>query len=142
MVGALALRNVTSADLSAIVRAPLHFHPRTGQVAGGKGEAGNLYRLLHHMFAKALAWRMRPPELGHPLDGIEQPRLARRERLLSDGELSALLAEVDRSEREVAERPQIAQAVRLAALTGWRISEVLALRWEHARSQPVVATPA
>jgi integrase len=100
---------------------------------GGKGEAGNLYRLLHHLFAKALAWRMRPLELGHPLDGMEQPRVARRERLLSDAELAALFAELVRSEREAVERPEIVHAIRLAALTGWRINEVLTLRWEHIR---------
>jgi len=46
-IGSRALRDVTGHDLSALVRAPLRFHPATGEIAGGKGEAGNLYRLLH-----------------------------------------------------------------------------------------------
>jgi integrase len=131
VVGQTPIREVTGTDLSAVIRNALRFAPETGEVVGGKGAAGNLYRLLHHLFAKALEWRMRPLELGHPLDGIEQPRVRRRERLLSDDELAALLAELDRS--ELAEQPQVLQAIRLAALSGWRIGELLTLRWEHVR---------
>lgn len=129
-IGDMPVREVTGADLSAIVRGPLRFDAK-GALVGGKGAAGNLYRLLHHLFAKALAWRLRPLELGHPLDGIEQPRVPRRERLLSDAELQALLAELSRSEGM--EAPQIVAAIRLAVLTGWRINELLTLRWEHLR---------
>jgi integrase len=130
VIGHLAVHEVTSADLSAIVRAPLRVDAR-GRVTGGKGEAANLHRLLHHVFKKALAWRMRPLELGHPLDGIEQPRVPRRERLLSDAELAAFLAALDRSED--LEAAQLVAAARLAVLTGWRISELLNLRWDQVR---------
>jgi Arm DNA-binding domain len=101
VIGHLAVPEVTGADLSAIVRAPLRVDAK-GRVTGGKGEAANLHRLLHHLFSKALAWRMRPLELGHPLDGIEQPRVPRRERLLSDAELAAFLSALDRSEGQEA----------------------------------------
>jgi integrase len=126
------VREVTGSDLSAIIRAPLRFDAKGG-VVGGKGEAGNQYRLLHHLFAKALAWRMRPLELGHPLDGIDQPRVARRERLLADAELSALWGGVARSEGR--EAPQVLAAAKFVLLTGWRITEVLTLqrpfvRWD------------
>jgi hypothetical protein len=129
-IGHVAVREITGEDLSAIIRGALRFNVK-GELVGGRGAAGNLYRLLHHLFSKALAWRMRPLELGHPLDGIEQPRVPRRERLLSDAELGALLAALDRSEG--LEAAQLLAAVRLALLTGWRISEVLNLRWEHIR---------
>lgn len=130
-IGRLPVRDVTGTELSAIVRAPLRLHPRTGAIVGGKGEAGNLYRLLHHLFAKALAWRLRPLELGHPLDGIEQPRVERRNRLLSDAETVALLAALQAAE---ASTPwQVAAAIRLALLTGCRITELLTLRWQDVR---------
>jgi integrase len=131
-IGRLPLREVTGADVSALVRAPLRFDGK-GQLVGGKAASGNLYRLLHHLFGKALAWRLRPLELGHPLDGVEQPRVPRRERLLSDGEVGALLRELDRSEQAGDEKPQIVAACRLVALTGWRVSEILTLRWVFVR---------
>ncbi|HEX6010667.1 MAG TPA: Arm DNA-binding domain-containing protein, partial [Geminicoccaceae bacterium] len=55
-IGRLPLREVTGADLSAIVRGPLRFDGK-GQLVGGRAAAGNLYRLLHHLFGKALVWR-------------------------------------------------------------------------------------
>ena len=130
-IGKMPVRYVTGQHLSEIVRGGLQTDAK-GRVTGGKGAAGNLYRLLHHLFAKALAWRLRPLELGHPLDGIEQPRVARRERLLSDVELSAFLVAIDGHRGAL----QVKQALWLAALTGWRISELLGLRWEHIRRDP------
>jgi hypothetical protein len=125
-IGRAAVRDVTGADLSAVVRSPLTFHARTKTIKGGKGEAGNLYRLLHHLFAKALAWRVRPLELGHPLDGVEQPRVEPRNRLLRDAETTALLRAL--ATAEAAMTWQVAAAIRLALLTGCRITEVLTLR--------------
>jgi integrase len=128
VVGGSAVRDVTGNDMAEILRLPLRFDSK-GQLVGGKGEAGNLYRLLHHLFTRALAWRMRPLELGHPLDGIEPYRLPRRERLLSDDELHAILAAAERDDGA----EQVRTAVKLAALTGWRIMELLTLRWEYLR---------
>jgi integrase len=127
-IGSAPVRDITGHELSTIIRSALRVDGR-GNVTGGKAAAGNLYRLLHHLFAKALAWRLRPLELGHPLDGIEQPRVPRRERLLSDAELSGLLSAIGGH----GGAPQVKQALRLAALTGWRINELLHLRWEHIR---------
>ena len=47
---------------------------------GGRGQS--LSTAAPHV-REGLAWRLRPLELGHPLDGMEQPRVPRRERLLS-----------------------------------------------------------
>src|SRR5712691_6022355 len=66
-IGALKVKDVTEEDAGAVVRAPLRLEA-TGRVIGGKAEAGNLYRLLHHLFRKALAWGLRPKDLGNPLD--------------------------------------------------------------------------
>ena len=122
------MRDVTGQHLSKIVQGALRVDPR-GNVTGRKAAAGNLYRLLHHMFTKALAWRVRPLELGHPLDGMEQPRVPRRERLLSDEEIKSLHVAIDADRSAL----QVRLAIRLAALTGWRIRELLDLQWEHIR---------
>jgi hypothetical protein len=63
-VGTIKLKDVTDEDAGAIVRGAMR-HDKDGNITFGRGAAGNLYRLLHHMFAKALAWRMRPRELGN-----------------------------------------------------------------------------
>jgi integrase len=129
-LGALKINDVTEEDCGATVRAPLRLN-NLGVVVGGKAEAGNTYRLLHHLFGKALAWRLRQRELGNPLDNIDEPKVARRERLLSGGEIGALLKALDAS--GVTESPQIIAAVKTAIYTGARISEVLGLRHEHVR---------
>jgi hypothetical protein len=54
-IGHLKINDVTEEDAGTVVRAPLRLDG-AGQVIGGKAEAGNLYRLLHHMFHKALQW--------------------------------------------------------------------------------------
>ena len=123
-----AVRDVTDQQLTEIAQGALRIDSK-GNITGGKAAAGNLYRLLHHMFAKALAWRLHALELGHPLDGMEQPKVPRRERLLSDRKLSAPLAAVD----EDRGAPQVRMAIRLAALTGWQIRELLDLLWEDTR---------
>jgi integrase len=145
-IGALKIKDVTEEDAGAVVRSPLRLDAM-GRATGGKAEAGNLYRLLHHLFRKALAWGLRPKELGNPLDNIDQPRVPRRERLLAAGELGALLkaleldrapvgaAEESRTGRPIkhVEEPQVIAVIRAAIFTGARISELLGLRWEHVR---------
>jgi hypothetical protein len=65
-IGRLNINDVTEQDVGAVVRAPLRLDGKS-QVIGGKAEAGNLYRLLHHMFHKALQWGLRAKETGNPL---------------------------------------------------------------------------
>lgn len=101
----------------------------TGKVIGGKGEAGNLYRLLRHMFRKALVWSMRPRELGNPIETVAEPKVARRERLLTGSEIGALLRALDTA----TEPPQIVALIRAAILTGARATELSGLRWDYVR---------
>jgi hypothetical protein len=72
MIGRKKIEAVSEADVGAIVHSPMRII--SGQVVSGRGAAGNLYRLLHHMFAKALVWKMRPRELGNPLEGVTEPK--------------------------------------------------------------------
>jgi integrase len=131
-IGILRIKDVTDEDAGAVVRAPLRLDD-TGHIIGGKAEAGNLYRLLHHMFHKALVWGLRPKELGNPLDPIDEPKVQRRKRLLTAREIGALLRALDTAKREQTEAPQTIAAIRAAILTGARISELLDLEWDHIR---------
>ena len=131
-IGKLKINDVTEEDAGAVVRAPLRLDA-AGQVIGGKAEAGNLYRLLHHMFHKALQWKLHPKEAGNPLESVTEPKVNRRERLLTGGEIGALMRELDAAERGRTEHPQSVAAIRAAILTGARISELLTLRWQNVR---------
>jgi integrase len=131
-LGHLKICDVIEEDVGAVVRAPLRLDA-SGQAVGGKAEAGNVYRLLHHLFRKALAWGMRSRELGNPLETVTEPKTARRERLLAPGEVGALLKALAAAEETKTEAPQIVAVIRAAILTGARISELLSLRWEDIR---------
>ena len=93
-IGHLNVNDVSEYDAGAVVRSTLRLDAK-GQVVGGKAEAGNLYRVLHHLLHKALQWRMRAKELGNPLEGVGEPKVKRRERLLSGGEIGALIQTLD-----------------------------------------------
>ena len=132
-IGNVKVKDVTEDDAGAVVRAPLKL--KGGKVVAGKAEAGNLYRLLHHMFRKSLAWRIRPRELGNPLEDIAEPKVERRSRLLTMSEVGALLNALDKATIEGIEPRPITAAIKAAILTGARISEILGLRWEHIRRE-------
>jgi len=131
-IGHLKINDVSEEDAGAVVRAPLRFDA-SGLVIGGKAEAGNLYRLLHHMFRKALQWNMRPRELGNPLESVAAPKVNRRERLLTGSEIGALIKTLDAAESGLTEHSHALAAIRAAILTGCRISELLRLRWQEIR---------
>jgi integrase len=131
-IGHLKINDVSEEDAGAVVRASLRLDA-AGRVIGGKAEAGNVYRLLHHMFHKALQWKLRAREAGNPLENVMEPKVARRERLLSGREIGALMKTLDAADSDGSEHPQITAAIRATILTGARISEVLNLRWQHIR---------
>jgi integrase len=131
-MGHLKINDVSDEDAGAVVRAPLRLDA-TGQVIGGKAEAGNLYRLLHHMFRKAMQWSLRAREAGNPLESVSEPKVNRRERLLAGGEIGALLKALDAAETDGTEHRRVIAAIRVVILTGPRISEPLGLRWPEIR---------
>jgi len=85
------------------------------------------------MFRKALGWRLRQRELGNPLESVAEPKVPRRERLLTGGEIGALLRALDAAEAEKTEHPRVIATIRVVILAGPRISEPLALRWPQIR---------
>jgi integrase len=131
-IGPLKINDVTEEDVGRIVRSPLRLN-EVGQVIGGKAEAGNIYRLLHHMFRKAIGWKLRAKEAGNPLENVVEPKVPRRERLLTGGEIGALLKALDSAEAEQTMPPQVLAVIRAKILTGARISELLTLQWGYVR---------
>jgi len=126
-IGSLKVNDVTEEDAGNVVRAPLRLD-KDGQVIGGKAEAGNIYRLLHHMFRKAIGWKLRAKEAGNPLENVAEPKVPRRQRLLTASEVGALLKALDDAEAEKTEQPQVIAAIRVLILAGPRIGEPLRLR--------------
>src|SRR5262249_12563848 len=131
-IGDLKVNDITEEDVGNVVRAPLRLD-EGGRVIRGKAEAGNIYRLLHHMFDKAIGWKVRTKEAGNPLENVVEPKVPRRERLLTGGEIGALLRALDVAEVEKAEHPRVIAAIRVVILAGHRISELLGLRWRDIR---------
>ena len=83
--------------------------------------------LASRLFNLCEAWELRPQH-SNPVRGIERAREEPRDRTLAPSELAALgsaLADMAES------NPMAVAAIRMAALTGWRIGEVLALTWVH-----------
>ncbi len=72
-------------------------------------------------------WELRPD---NPCQGVQRYAEAKRERFFSDSELKEIGAALARAEVEGTILPGAARCVRLLALTGMRLGEVLGLRWE------------
>jgi integrase len=132
-LGRMKVKDVTQDDAGAVVRSPLKLNA-AGRIVKGNAQAGNLYRFLHAMFNKAQAWGWRARALGNPLEEVEEPKVARRERLLSAGEVTALLRTLDAAAADGTEQPTVAAAIKLAVLTGARIGEIIGLEWDHVRA--------
>ena len=78
------------------------------------------------LFTLCETWEWRAQRT-NPVRGIERAREEPRDRVLAPAELGALAAAL----RQLAERfPASVTAIRVAATTGLRIGEVIAIRWE------------
>ena len=87
VIGKVAVREIDADHIRQIVHGPMRID-KDGRITAGKGEAGNLYRLLKHMMRTAIRWKLRPPGADPTLE-VDAPRGARRERLLIDQEMTA-----------------------------------------------------
>ena len=83
--------------------------------------------LLSRLFNLWETWGHRPQHT-NPCRGVERARLEPRDRVLAPSELGVLSAALNQLDERF---PASVAAIRVAALTGLRISEVLAIRWEH-----------
>jgi integrase len=90
---------------------------------------------------KALALAHREWELraDNPASGVKMFEEKRRERFFSDAELARIGETLAALEAESGHVPGCFTAVRLLALTGMRLGEVLGLRWEYIDSAEACA---
>ncbi len=115
-IGKVRVADVTRADIEKMV-APLT----------GPATRNRVLALTSRVFTLAEKWELRAPG-SNPTRHVERAREQARDRVLSTEELAALSAAL----RDAAERsPANVAAIRFAAVTGLRIGEVLAVRWEH-----------
>ena len=82
---------------------------------------------VSRLFTLFETWEWRGQQT-NPVRGIERAREEPRDRVLAAAELAALATALNRLDQRF---PASVAAIRVAALTGLRISEVLAIRWEH-----------
>ena len=83
--------------------------------------------LLSRLFTLAEHWEWRPQH-ANPARGVERARQDARDRVLSPAELGKLAGALN----DIGPRAQgSVAAIRFAAVTGLRIGEILAMRWEH-----------
>jgi integrase len=97
------------------------------RVKGGKTAANRSIGLLGAIFTYAIRHGMRAD---NPVHGLQRFADAKRERRLSEGEYAALGAAV-RKGADAHIWPAALAAVRFLAMTGWRRSEALGLRWSE-----------
>lgn len=89
--------------------------------------------LLHSMFERAIEWDLY--SLPNPAARVDKHPERPRERFLSAAEYARLFAALDAANGR--EHPSVLACIRLLALTGARLSEILSLQWaqvdfEHA----------
>jgi integrase len=83
--------------------------------------------LLHSMFERAIEWDLHPGP--NPVARVDKHPERARERFLSAVEYAALFAALDAAEGD--EHPSVIACIRLLALTGARLSEILTLEWAN-----------
>ena len=115
-IGTRRVADVTRADVERMV-APLPGPSRNRVLA-----------LASRLFTLAETWELRAPGF-NPTRKVERAREEARDRVLSPSELAALAEALNEAESR---SPANVAAIRFAAITGLRIGEVLAVRWEHA----------
>ena len=93
-------------------------------------QANRLMELLRKAFRLAELWGWREKH-SNPCDGIDRYRERRRERFLSENELTRLSDALVEAERTGTESPFLVAAIKLLMYTGCRPSEIRTLRWEY-----------
>ena len=83
--------------------------------------------LVSRLFRLFESWEWRPQH-SNPVRGIERAREEARDRVLTPSELAALAAALNDMNEKF---PATVAAIRFAAVTGLRIGEVLAIKFEH-----------
>ena len=115
--GSLRLGNLTRSDVKA-----WHTALRRSPYAANRALA-----VLRKMFSLAVyEWELVE---GNPALGVKMYRETKRERFASDDDLARIGRWLNDAQKAGTVHPSFALAVRLLALTGMRLSEVLTLEW-------------
>ena len=114
-IGKRRVAEVTRGDLERMV-APLPSVTRNRVLA-----------LISRLLTLAEHWEWRPQK-SNPAFGIERAHEEARDRVLSPAELGGLAEALNAA---AVLSPVNVAAIRVAAVTGLRIGEILAMRWEH-----------
>ena len=96
-------------------------------MAGTPGQHNRTLAFASRIFTLAEHWEWRPQQ-SNPVRGVERTRETVRDRVLAPSELAALAGALDSLETDDL---YAVAAIRVAAMTGLRISECLSMRWEH-----------
>jgi integrase len=119
-LGKMKVADVTRADI-----AKLHHRKRETPY-----EANRTLALLSKLFNLAELWGLRTDGT-NPCRHVRRYREAKRERFFSADELKRIGAALAAAERDGSEKPGTVNAIRLLALTGCRLGEILSLEWGH-----------
>ena len=93
-------------------------------------EANRTLALLRKMLNLAETWGLRPGN-SNPCKGVRPFRETRRERYFSPDELGRLGQALADAERTGTEEPSAILAIKLLALTGCRVGEILSATWDR-----------
>ena len=114
-LGRLKVVDVTRQDVEKAIDRP------------GPTHRNRLAAFLSNLFNRAEDWELRPQHT-NPARRIEKAKEEPRDRTLAPSELAALAGTLNGLESRF---PAAVGAIRFAAFTGLRISEVMAVRWAH-----------
>lgn len=120
VLGSASVLEISRADISALHHKMRHIPYQANRTLG----------VLSKMFNLAEVWGVRP-DGSNPCRHVKRYPEENRERFLDAEELARLGQTLTEIEAESAETPSAIAAVRLLALTGCRLSEVLTLKWEY-----------
>ena len=93
-------------------------------------EANRTMGLIRKIFNLAELWGLRP-DGSNPCRHIQRYKEKQRERFLSVEEAKALGKVLNQAEKDGTEQPVFIAVIRLLLLTGSRLSEICALRWDY-----------
>lgn len=92
--------------------------------------ANHVVAVLSKLFSLAELWGIRA-DGSNPCRLVKRFPENKRGRFLSEAELGRLGKALEESERNSSEMPAVVAAIRLLALTGCRLSEVVNMQWKH-----------
>ncbi len=137
LLGAAKVPSVTSRDIEKfmhdVTAGKSAKRQKTGKprglhnVRGGQGAASRTVGLLGAIFTYAVKHKMRSD---NPVAGVMRPADGKRDRRLSDEEYETFGKTIRQADADSEFLPAV-RAMKFLALTGWRASEALELRWDH-----------